>query len=254
MAAYAEGAPCWADVMLPDLGKGKRFYGELFGWTFSEGAPEFGGYTQAFRNGKRAAGLMPRENASMPTAWGLYFATDDIRRTDAAICEAGGRIFAEPMRLGDLGSMLIAVDPAGAVFGAWQAGTHQGFETAQEPGGYLWMALHTRHPDASDAFYGKVFGFEGVPDSPMARPGFLPWRLAGRPGEIGCRITMGEGFPAHVPAHFTVSFLVAELAAAVRTATGLGGSVVVEPTETPGGPYAVLRDDQGATFGVMAPK
>lgn len=57
-----------------------------------------------------------------------------------------------------------------------------------------------------------------------------------------------------MPAHFTVSFLVAELAAAVRTATGLGGSVVVEPTETPGGPYAVLRDDQGATFGVMAPK
>ena len=34
MAAFAEGEPCWVDVSLPDVEAGKRFYGELFGWTF----------------------------------------------------------------------------------------------------------------------------------------------------------------------------------------------------------------------------
>ena len=34
---FAEGVPCWADAMLSDVEAGKRFYGELFGWTFGEG-------------------------------------------------------------------------------------------------------------------------------------------------------------------------------------------------------------------------
>ncbi len=42
--------------MLPDLEAGKRFYGELFGWTFSEGSAEHGGYTDAYRDGRAAAG------------------------------------------------------------------------------------------------------------------------------------------------------------------------------------------------------
>lgn len=37
MAAFARSAPCWVDVQLPDLEAGKRFYGELFGWTFRAG-------------------------------------------------------------------------------------------------------------------------------------------------------------------------------------------------------------------------
>ncbi|MFJ9414676.1 VOC family protein [Streptomyces sp. NPDC101227] len=254
MTALADGAPCWADVMLPDLERGKRFYGDLLGWTFSGGAAEFGGYVQASRNGKMAAGLMPRQGETSPTAWGLYFATGDIERTSSLIREAGGRILAAPTEVGALGSMLIAVDPTGAVFGAWQAGTHQGFETGQEPGGYIWMGLHTRDAAAADAFYGTVFGFQGVADSPMARPGFLPWRLPGRAREIGCRVAMDATFPPQASAHFLVCFLVDEMDTAVRTATALGGSVVVRPQQTPGGPFAVFSDNQGATFGVIGLK
>lgn len=36
-AAFPEGVPCWVDAQLADVAAGKRFYGELFGWTF-EGA------------------------------------------------------------------------------------------------------------------------------------------------------------------------------------------------------------------------
>ncbi|KIZ13498.1 VOC family protein [Streptomyces natalensis] len=251
MTALADGAPCWADVMLPDLERGKRFYGGLLGWTFSESAPASGGYTQALRNGKRAAGLMPRQGDRAPTAWGLYFATGDIERTAALIRGAGGRILTAPMEVGALGTMLIAADPSGAVFGAWQAGAHRGFETGREPGAYLWMGLHTRDAAAADAFYGTVFGFEGVTDSPMARPGFLPWRLPGQAREIGCRVEMDATYPQEAPAHVLVCFLVDAMDAAVRTATGLGGSVVIRPQPTPGGPFAVFCDNQGAGFGVI---
>ncbi|MFI7099898.1 VOC family protein [Streptomyces sp. NPDC050161] len=254
MTAFADGAPCWVDVLLPDLDAGKRFYGDLFGWTFDEGAAEFGGYTQAFRDGRKAAGLMPRSDETMPTAWGIFFATSDIGRTETAVREAGGRVLHEAVPVGDLGSMLIAADPAGAVFGAWQAGAHTGFEIAGQPGSYVWMGLNTRDPAAADAFYAEVFGFAGARDAPMARPGFLPWRLPGQEREIGCRIAMDASVPADLPPHFTVCFLVDDMAEAIRTATGHGGEVVARPERSPGGPFAVFRDNQGATFGVMAPK
>ncbi|MFH9423009.1 VOC family protein [Streptomyces sp. NPDC017529] len=254
MTAFAAGAPCWADVMLPDLEAGKRFYGELFGWTFSEGSPEHGGYTQAFKDGKAAAGLMPKQDGRMPTAWNVYFATPDAARTSAEILRAGGRIVSEAMPVGDLGTMLVAADPAGAVFGVWQAGTHQGFGALGEPGAYVWTSLHTRDPERADPFYEQVFGFEGVTGSPAADERFLPWRLAGQGREIGGRVVIDKDAPAEMPPHFTVCFLAADMSDAVQITTRLGGKVAVEPAGTPGGPFAVLVDNQGAVFGVMAPK
>ncbi|WP_251076943.1 VOC family protein [Streptomyces benahoarensis] len=254
MTAFPEGTPCWVDAMLPDLDAGKRFYGELFGWTFDEGAAEFGGYTLAFRDGRKAAGLMPRTDPSTPASWNIFFATPDIARTGQTLTRSGGRIVCAPMPVGDLGTMLAATDPGGAAFGAWQAGTHRGFEISGEPGGYVWMGLNTRLPHTADAFYAKVFGFTGATDSPMAGPGFLPWRLPGADREIGCRVTIGPDLPDDVPAHFTVCFLADDMDEAVRTATAFGGTVASGPHSSPGGPFAVLRDNQGATFGVMAPK
>ncbi|MFF4182176.1 VOC family protein [Streptomyces sp. NPDC001691] len=56
MGGYPEGAPCWADVSLSDLAAGKRFYGELLGWTFDEAADAaYGNYTTAYKDGRRVA-------------------------------------------------------------------------------------------------------------------------------------------------------------------------------------------------------
>ncbi|WP_030678545.1 VOC family protein [Streptomyces rimosus] len=254
MTAFAAGTPCWADVMLPDPEAGKRFYGDLFGWTFSEGSAEHGGYTVAYRDGRAAAGLMPKRDGRMPTAWNLYFATPDAARTSTKILEAGGRIVSEAVPVGDLGTLLVAADPTGAVFSVWQAGGHRGFEVTGEPGAYVWMSLNTRDPKGADAFYGAVFGFEAVADSPASDERFSPWRPAGRTQEIGGRVLMDDRVPAEMPPHFTVCFLAAGMDDAVQTATRLGGRVVAEPVTTPGGPFAVLADNQGAAFGVLSPK
>ncbi|MFH8403419.1 VOC family protein [Streptomyces sp. NPDC018019] len=252
MTAFAAGAPCWADVMLPDLEAGKRFYGELFGWTFSAGAAEHGNYTEAYKDGRAAAGLMPKQDGRMPTAWNVYFATPDAARTSARVLEAGGVIVSEAAPVGDLGTMLVAADPTGAVFSVWQAGSHPGFEVTGEPGTYVRTRLNTRDPERADAFYGAVLGFEPVAGGPAADERFRPWRLAGQETEIGGRALMDDGVPAEMPSHFTVCFLVAEMDEAVRTTTRLGGRVTVAPAATPGGPFAVLTDNQGAGFGVLS--
>ncbi|MEC4015348.1 VOC family protein [Streptomyces sp. H27-D2] len=314
MAAFVDGAPCWADVMLPDLEAGKRFYGELFGWTFEGGEEKYGRYTQALLDGKRVAALAPKPDGRMPTVWNLYFAVQDAARAAAAIREAGGQVIMDPTQVGEFGAMLMAADPGGAVFCCWQPGSHPGFERQDVPGTYCWTEVYTREPEAVDAFYGKVFGFEmageslgqqpsserGGPeragperagperadaakagesadlDDPDSDPDSDPdpdqtapdqanpapsvfdfkiWAPAGQPVDaehaVGGRCVLDDSFPAELPAHFLTYFAVADCDAAVRRARQLGGRVSREPQDTPYGRFAIVIDDQGASFAVI---
>ncbi|MGY5030496.1 VOC family protein [Streptomyces sp. 900116325] len=164
MAAFAHSAPCWVDVQLPDLEAGKRFYGELFGWTFRAGeeVDRGGPSADALSGGKLVAALAAKQDGRMPTAWGIYFATDDIVATVTRIRQAGGQVITEPVRVGGAGVLAQAADPGGAVFGLWQAGYRSGFQKQNEPGSFCWTEVYTRQKDRVDAFYEQVFGFRGT--------------------------------------------------------------------------------------------
>lgn len=164
MAAFAHSAPCWVDVQLPDLEAGKRFYGELFGWTFRAGeeVDRGGPCVDALSGGKLVAALAAKQDGRMPTAWGIYFATDDIAATVTRIRQAGGQVITEPVRMGGAGVLAQAADPGGAVFGLWQAGDRGGFQKQNEPGSFCWTEVYTRQKDRVDAFYEQVFGFRGT--------------------------------------------------------------------------------------------
>ncbi|MEU7041185.1 VOC family protein [Streptomyces varsoviensis] len=256
MAAFADGEPCWADVALPDLEAGKRFYGELFGWTFGVSSPEFHHYTQALRDDKAVAGLMPKPDGRMPTAWGVFFATSDTPGTAARIREAGGQVIEEAVVVGDLGTMGLAVDPGGAFFGTWQGAAHKGFGLRHEPGSFGWVECWTRDAKAVDPFYEAVFGYGSVDFSDNdAGLDFVVWTPAGQPADaehaaLG-RAVIDDTFPAELPAHFLIYFMVEDCDAAVRTTTRLGGRVVRDPQDSPYGRFAVLVDDQGASFAVI---
>jgi predicted enzyme related to lactoylglutathione lyase len=162
MAAFPRSAPCWVDAQLPDLEAGKRFYGGLFGWTFRAGDAAEGAYAEALSDGKLVAALAAKQDGRMPTAWGVYFATDDIVATVALIRQEGGQVITEPVRVGRAGVLAQAADPGGAVFGLWQAGDRSGFEKHNEPGSFCWTEVYTRQKDRVDAFYEEVFGFRGT--------------------------------------------------------------------------------------------
>ncbi|MCQ8193348.1 VOC family protein [Streptomyces rugosispiralis] len=174
MAAFAEGVPCWADVLLSDLAAGRRFYGEFFGWTFQEIATDYGTFTRALLGGKDVAGLVPKPDGRMPTVWNIYFAAQDAAATAVRIREAGGRVITPPVWIDEFCVMATAADPGGAVFGVWQAGSHAGFARRGTPGSYGWAEVHTRQPRAVDAFYRAVFGYGMTPSAPPPAPPSAP--------------------------------------------------------------------------------
>lgn len=255
MAVRTEGTPCWVDAQLPDLEASKRFYGELFGWTFDADRDE------ALLDGRRAAGLVPKRDGRMPTTWTLYLATENAGTLAARIKAAGGQMVMEPYPVGPFGVLALAADPGGAVFGLRQAGDDDGFAVTNEPGAFCWMEVYTRRPDAVDTFYATVFGYLGR-QADAAEEGRDPsfdyrvWSPPGsRPGDdsaFGGRAVITDDFPAEMPGHILVYFAVHDCDDACATTERLGGRVATPPFDTPHGRIAVLHDNQGARFAVLA--
>ncbi|MFC4609117.1 VOC family protein [Streptomyces maoxianensis] len=252
MAEFPQGAPCWVDAALPDVEAGKRFYGELFGWTFGQGE---GPYLDAFSDGKLVAALVPKRDGRMPTVWGVHFATADAAALSREIRDAGGQVITAPVEVGTAGTMALATDPGGAVFGLWQAGERAGFEKQGEPGSFCWTEVYTRDKERADPFYERVFGFKGT-DLPDDSIDFRMWSPAGtEPGEdtaIGGRSVITDAFPAEMPDHFLIYFCVDDCDETAAAATRLGGRIQALPFDIPYGRIAVLADNQGASFAVLA--
>ncbi|MEV5145456.1 VOC family protein [Streptomyces sp. NPDC052727] len=230
---YGEGVPCWVDAQLPDVEAGKRFYGELFGWTFEEA---YGSSVWARLDGDPVASLAPKTDGRMPTVWTVSFATADAEALGRRITAAGGQLVMAPFAVGDLGVAALAADPEGAVFGLWQPGTHRGFGRRREPNTFVWAELYTRDTAAANAFYGglfhdALFGTDAEPDFGRAE--------------------VTDVFPAEMPPHFLVHFRVTDLADALGAVHRLGGRVQASPFGTSYGVVAVVTDNQGASFALL---
>ncbi|MCT9009109.1 VOC family protein [Streptomyces sp. NPDC054766] len=249
MAVQPEGTPCWADAMFSDVEGAKSFYGDVLGWTFGEASSEYGNYTQAYSNGKAVAAVVPpMPGQEGQSAWCLYFASPDAAATAAKIKDQGGEVLMEPMQVGEFGTMTLARDPSGAVFGVWQAGVHEGFESIGEPGAYAWAEVFTRDPEKSDAFFPAVFPFtaQQVRDDAID---FRIFNLGGKP--VLGRMKMTDDFPPEVPPYVNVYFTVENCDTAVAKATERGAVLRFGPMDSPFGRFAALSDPQGAPFSVI---
>jgi predicted enzyme related to lactoylglutathione lyase len=235
--------------MFSDVEGAKSFYGDVLGWTFGDASSEYGNYTQAYVDGKAVAAVVPpMPGQEGQSQWCLYLASPDATATAAKIRENGGQVLMEPMQVGDFGTMCLASEPSGAVFGVWQGGTHEGFEAAGVAGAYAWAEVFTREPAKADGFFPAVFPYSAqqVDDTTFD---FRVYNV-GENTVLG-RMRMGDEFPAEVPSYVNVYFSVDNCDDAVAKATKLGGILRFGPMDSPFGRFAALSDPQGASFSVI---
>ncbi|MFF2200231.1 VOC family protein [Streptomyces sp. NPDC058145] len=249
MAVQPEGTPCWADAMFGDLESAKNFYGEVLGWTFGESSSEYGNYTQAYADDQAVAAVVPpMPGQEGQSQWCLYFASPDAAATAERIRDNGGEVLMEPMQVGEFGTMCLAREPSGAVFGVWQAGSHEGFDATAVPGAYCWAEAFTRDPDRTDAFLTAVFPYRAKRIADDA----IDFRMfdIGEETVLG-RMRMTDDFPPEVPSYINVYWTVDDCDAAVARATKLGAVLHFGPMTSPFGRFAALSDPQGANFSVI---
>ncbi|MCZ2858392.1 VOC family protein [Blastococcus sp. VKM Ac-2987] len=240
---WPAGTPCWVDYGAADLAAAKEFYTALLGWEYTGGDPEFGGYLNAEKDGRQVAGLGPQMDPDDPPRWTTYFATDDAAAAVARIREAGGTVLVEPMEVGPMGTMVVALDPQGNPIGLWQSGEHTGVQRYNEPGSLVWNEAAVDDPEAARAFYTAVFGFrfEEIPGG----EGYTTFATGGDPlGGLGAVVP-------GVPKGWSTCFAVTSTDGAVATATSSGAKVLLPAEDTEYGRFAVLTDPWGASFSVM---
>ena len=250
VTSYVAGQPCWADVTSPDVKAAARFYAELFGWDAEQDPrPDAGGYTMFTRNGRYVAAASPPPQEGVPPHWNVYLATDDADGTAARVREASGSVMMDPFDVFDAGRMTMATDPAGAIFGVWQAANHTGSQLRGEPGTMNWAEVQTRDKEAAQPFYEQVFGFETETMDMGPAGGYVLFKLNGQPAAGLIEIGPDWG---DVPSSWSVVFEVEDADAAVAKVRELGGSVIIEPRDLEGiGRFAVVADPWRAVFQVI---
>ncbi|HEX2052357.1 MAG TPA: VOC family protein, partial [Actinomycetota bacterium] len=239
----------WQDQSSDDAAKAAEFYRQLFGWDIPPGDPNFGGYSNASLNGRIVAGISPQMQPG-PAYWAVYVNVGDAGAVADLVTSNGGQVFVEPLQVGEFGTMAVFADPAGAAIGVWQPGTHKGAEVRNEPRAVCWYELLTGDVEAAARFYSAVFGWEARSHGPSGGPGgYTEFRLGDK--MIAGMMAKPPMMPADAPSAWGVYFAVDDTDAAAARVTEIGGRVVVPPTDTPPGRFAVCADSTGAFFNLL---
>ncbi|MBT2396873.1 VOC family protein [Streptomyces sp. ISL-100] len=246
------GAPCWVSLMVHGLATTQEFYRALFGWEFRPGPQQLGPYVRAMLDGKEIAGIgqLPPDR-HLPIAWTPYLATEDADVTAESIRSHGGTVGVGPLDAADAGRMAIGSDPAGAVFGIWQASAHLGTALAGTHGTPVWNELLTRETSTVGKFYEAVFGYDveaGAAGAP-ADFGHLTLLLEGRP--VASVRGVGQALPRDRGAHWMTYFEVEDTDEWARLVTELGGHVLEPPHDAAAGRVATVSDPEGAVFTIV---
>jgi hypothetical protein len=242
------GHPVWVDLSTSDPAAAQAFYSTVLGWEIEvDQDPQYGGYGSARVGDKDVAGIGAAQ-AGAPTAWSLYLLTDDAAALGQRVAAAGGTVILPAMTVGDVGTMAVFQDPAGAFISAWQPNTMAGFHTGFN-GSFGWAELNARGLERDLAFYQDLFGW-GTTTSPLPDgTTYTELQLDGH--SFAGAMEMNPGLPPEMPSYWLVYFAVDDVAGGFSRAIGAGGTEMVAPTPMPGGQFAILEDPQGAAFGLL---
>lgn len=117
---FKHGAFSWNELMTTDVEAAKKFYGELFNWSFQE-FPVGDMVYQVIKTGDREiGGIMktPVEAQGAPPQWMAYVTVEDVNQTAQRAKTSGAKILVEPKDIPEVGRFCVIQDPQGAVLAA----------------------------------------------------------------------------------------------------------------------------------------
>lgn len=246
----------WHDLSTKDLDGSKRFYGEIFGWTFSDDS-----YAHITAGDEMIGGMRQMNaNEPQPTSWLGYIGVEDVAQTVGQITAAGGTVHMPATDMPNVGTFAVVADPSGAVFAPWKSARpgedveHQGMPKSFT---FAWDELVSQNPEAAGAFYAQVFGWA---QRPVEMGGGMTYTLFDRPGVKNPKGDQASAAgmmksPPGVPHSFWIAYVaVDDCDKRCERATQLGAKVTVGPMDIPNvGRFACWMDPQGAAIAVLQP-
>ena len=121
------GALTWNELSSTDVDRAKRFYGDLFGWTYDDVGTAEMPYATIRNRARMNGGMRPlgdqEQQMGVPPNWMPYFTTAGLDQSAAQVAELGGTVMVGPMSILQGSRIAIARDPHAAVFALFEGET-----------------------------------------------------------------------------------------------------------------------------------
>lgn len=247
--SHQPGAFCFVESGSTGIESSIRFYEGVFGWEADQRAlPHGGTYVRFLMRGGSVAGMYAVEAGDdmmgVPSHWLSYVAVVDARVTLDKAVALGATAFGDVVEVPGLVTVAEFSDPAGAVCGLWQPGTHIGARYVAEPGALTWNDLSTPDPIAAASFYCRLFDWT-LDTVELPSSSYHVFRSGDslRGGMMGTSANGADqpSWRAHIG--------VADLDAATTKVIELGGHIDDDAIQVPGmGRRAIVNDPAGISF------
>lgn len=247
------GIPCWVELGCLDESTIQHFYSGLFGWQYQlhrDPAAPTGRYSVATLGGVPVGGAY-RVAPGGPAGWTIHLAVQNTSATAEWVRSLGGQVTLGPIDIPDRGSILHAVDPSGAPIVFWRPAASWAFGTGSV-NTFSGADLNTHNGQAADYFYTRLFNYTTRQFGDSDTVDYVEWLIAHEP--VLYRYVMGTEYHPDTPPHWLVYFEVDPARgtdAAAGHALMLGGTVVLQPYDTPFGRMAIIADPEGAVFAII---
>jgi predicted enzyme related to lactoylglutathione lyase len=239
----------WADLVTDDVPAARKFYAQLFGWTFRD----VGNYTIASNDERPLCGMFQRPRpANQPQAkprWLGFISVSSVERAQRAVTKAGGRVLAAPRKMPGRGEQAIFADAEGVVFGVIKSSSGDPQDFLPDSGDWIWIQLLSRNARNAAEFYREVGGYEIIEKAPGS--GSSDYVLTSK-GYARATVRTIPPAKQQVQPNWLPFVRVKHVGESVAQARQLGGKALIEPkAELFGGKVAVIADPTGAAIGLL---
>lgn len=238
----------WADLVTDDVPTARKFYAQLFDWTFRD----VGNYSIAANDERPLAGMFQRPkpaNGEAKPRWFGYISVKSVSSAQKAVTKAGGKVVAAPQKLPQRGEQAVFTDPEGAVFGVIRSQGGDPMDFQPDVGDWVWIQLLSRDGKKAAEFYQKLAGYEIVANTETNR---LSDYILTSDGFARATVRTIPAGNEQVPPNWLPFVRVKNVDESVAKAKELGGKVWLEPkAELFGGKVAIIADPTGGAVGVL---
>ena len=246
------GKVIWHDLLTHTPEASRKFYSELFGWTFEEPGLDLGfgppgSYMLIRHNGALIGGMFDttvipdRGNISQ---WVTVVSVANIDDSVAAALAQGGEILTPPTSLASRGAIAVLKDSTGALVAVLQSNSGDPVDHEPVENTFLWDELWTGDVGKSSDFYTALAGYESE-NRAVGNSGatYHLLKSGGNP-----RVGIQPNPFGDVPPVWVNYLRVADPAGVTARVESLGGSIIVpaQARKNVGGNVAMIAGPSGA--------
>ena len=118
----------WNELLTTDAGVARAFYGDLFGWSYTEHQMADGGiYVVATVDGQPVGGMLAMTGdgfKGVPSHWMGYVTVADVNGLAEKTVSLGGTVLVPPTDIPTVGRFCVIKDPTGAAVALMQWAPH----------------------------------------------------------------------------------------------------------------------------------